>query len=89
MLPYSSYSLYICTYIDVDAYVYTYIYTYIFVLFVFLGGGGGGGGGCGRVPKVWGTFLGVTVVRIVVYWDPYWGPPPNFEKLPFTRISPQ
>ena len=26
-------------------------------------------------PKIRGTFLGVPIIRIVVYWGLYWGPP--------------
>ena len=26
-------------------------------------------------PKIMGTFLGVPIIRIIVYWGLYWGPP--------------
>ena len=26
-------------------------------------------------PKIRGTFLGVPIVRIIVFWGLYWGPP--------------
>ena len=26
-------------------------------------------------PKIRGTFLGVPIIRIIVYWGVYWGPP--------------
>ena len=26
-------------------------------------------------PTIMGTFLGVPIIRIVVYWGRYWGPP--------------
>ena len=27
-----------------------------------------------RFPKIWGTILGVPILRIIVYWGLYWGP---------------
>ena len=27
------------------------------------------------VPKIRGTFLGVPTIRIIIFGDPYWGPP--------------
>ena len=27
------------------------------------------------VPKIRGTFLGVPIIRIIIFGDPYWGPP--------------
>ena len=29
----------------------------------------------GRFPKIMRTFLGVPIIRIMVYWCLYWGPP--------------
>ena len=37
-------------------------------------------------PKIWGTLLGVPILRILVYWGLYWGPP-NFGKLPYELQS--
>ena len=28
----------------------------------------------GGFPKIRGTFLGVPIIRIIVYWGLYWGP---------------
>ena len=28
-----------------------------------------------RIPKTRGTLLGVPILRIIVYWGLYWGPP--------------
>ena len=33
-------------------------------------------------PKIRGTFLGVPIIRIIVYWGLYWGPL-TFGKLPY------
>ena len=38
--------------------IHTYIYIYVF----------------GGFPKKGVPFLGVPVVRIIVFWGPYWGP---------------
>ena len=34
------------------------------------------------LPKIRGTILGVPIIRIIVFWGLYWGPP-KFGKLPF------
>ena len=37
-------------------------------------------------PKIWRTFLGVPIIRILVYWGLYWGPL-IFGKLPYGAIA--
>ena len=29
----------------------------------------------GDFPKIWGTILGVPIIRFIVFWGLYWGPP--------------
>ena len=29
----------------------------------------------GKSPKIRGTFLGVPIIRIILFWGLYWGPP--------------
>ena len=40
-------------------------------------------------PKTRGTILGVPIIRIIVYWGLYWGPPilGNYQILPQERSS--
>ena len=28
----------------------------------------------GGFPKIWGTLLGVPIIRIIIFWGLYWGP---------------
>ena len=41
------------------------------------------------VPKIRGTILGVSIIRIIVFWGVYWGPPilGNYLFLPVSRMS--
>ena len=25
-------------------------------------------------PKIWGTFFRAPIIRVIIYWDLYWGP---------------
>ena len=34
-----------------------------------------GSGDTWAFPKIRGAILGVPIIRIIVYWGPYWGPP--------------
>ena len=39
-------------------------------------------------PKIRGTFLGVPIIRTIVFWGPYWGPPilGNYHVVPFLVV---
>ena len=55
---------------DFQIFTQSSVYTYIYIW---------------EFPKIRGTLLGVPIMRIIVYWGLYWGPP-NFGKLPYIYI---
>ena len=42
----------------------------------------------GIFPKIRGTSLGAPIIRTIVYWGLYWGPP-SFGKLPMDSGKPR
>ena len=39
-------------------------------------------------PKIGGTILGVPIIRTIVFWDLYWGPPNlgNYHIAPVSQL---